>query len=144
MQSNLCALLNAIHCGDRVAIDEMLSALMESNKRGEALPAVEKIHSFDGFYQVWPSRIARPGSRIVNPANVEIVASQAQERVMKFEIANNCIFRSRENHVMRSSDRICPDAWIFDCEDQAACAADKRNKTETKHGRINAVACIID
>ena len=69
MQSNLCALLNAIHCGDRVAVDEMLSALMESNRDGEALPAVEKIHSFDGFYQVWPSRTVRPGSRIVGSRN---------------------------------------------------------------------------
>ena len=75
MQSNLCALLNAIDKNDRVAIDEMLSALMESNKRGEALPIVEKINQFDGFYQVWSSRTVRPGSRIVNPANVEIVAS---------------------------------------------------------------------
>jgi len=77
MQSNLCALLNAIHCGDRVAVDEALMELMKSNRDGEALPAVEKIHSFDGFYQVWPSRTVRPGSRIVNPANVEVVASQA-------------------------------------------------------------------
>jgi len=69
MQSNLCALLNAIDKNDRVAIDEMLSALMESNKRGEALPIVEKINQFDGFYQVWPNRTVHPGSRIVGSRN---------------------------------------------------------------------------
>ena len=65
---------------------------------------------------------------------------------MKFEIANNWIFPQRElaNHVLTSSDRICPDAWIFDCEAQAAWAAAKLNKTEAKRGRIYAVACIID
>jgi len=65
---------------------------------------------------------------------------------MKFEIANNWIFPQRElaNHVLTSSDRICPKAWIFDCEAAARTAADKLNKAEAKHGRINAVACIID
>lgn len=30
---------------------------------------------------------------------------------MKFEIASNWIFPQLANHVMTSSDRICPKAW---------------------------------
>jgi len=65
---------------------------------------------------------------------------------MKFEIANNWIFSKRDlaNHVLTSSDRVWPAAWIFDCEAAARSAADKRNKTEAKYGRISAIACIID
>ena len=69
-----------------------------------------------------------------------------KEKTVKFEVANNWIFDERElaNHVMTASDRICPKAWIFDCEAAARTAADRLNKAEAKHGRINAVACIID
>jgi len=63
---------------------------------------------------------------------------------MKFEISSNWIFKDDANHVMSASDRICPKTWIFDFEAQAAWAATKLNKTEAKHGRINAVACIIE
>jgi len=65
---------------------------------------------------------------------------------MKFQIASNWIFDERDlaNHVLTASDRICPKAWIFDCEADARRAADRLNKAEAKRGRINAVACIID
>jgi len=69
-----------------------------------------------------------------------------KEKTVKFEVANNWIFSKRDlaNHVLTSSDRIRPDAWIFDFEAQAAWAAARLNKTEAKHGRIYAVACIIN
>ena len=52
-QATFYALLDAIHKNDRVAVNEKLVELMESNKKGEALPIVEKIERFDGLYQVW-------------------------------------------------------------------------------------------
>jgi len=69
--------------------------------------------------------------------------------MVRFEVANNWIFSSGENHVMTSGDHVWPAAWIFDCEAAALAAAAKLNKTEAKYGRwvpgrVNAVACIID
>jgi len=63
---------------------------------------------------------------------------------MQFEIVNNWVFSSRENHVMTSSDRVWAAAWIFDCENQAIAHAAKLNKVDAKYGRVNAVACIIN
>jgi len=68
------------------------------------------------------------------------------EKVIKFEIVQNLVFaeRDRPNLVLRAEERPYPFSWLFDSERAAAWGTEKLNKTEAKHGRVNAVACIIE
>jgi len=59
-QATLYSLLDAINRNDRVAVDTLLSALLEWNRKGGFLPVLEKIERFDGLYQVGRKAPERP------------------------------------------------------------------------------------